>query len=244
MHDIALRKTHCKLDSEHIVQHKQLIREQGLIPISGNYVDATGLPKPQICVDVNNKTHSDDLEYCRELHYTEFKGIKEESDNKMKLENGKKYKLKLKNGTTEMAVFNNEQVDHFDFCNIPGSIMLDDVEVTMNDNKHPHHDLIVEWVKDVSKSLQCYMENAEVWVECYINPVISDTVNDYKFRIKPEREFFKGHWYPCTLLANSASFPLRYNGDVFMAHKTAVCSYDEHELKIGESLGPLSFPKV
>lgn len=110
-----------------------------------------------------------------------------------------------------------------------------------SDTKHPHHDLIVEWAKDVSKSLQCYMENAEVWVECYINPVISDTVNDYKFRIKPEREFIKGHWYPC--IYEKMEGVIKCTGDnTFISKTVASGKFTPNDFEwIGESLGDIKF---
>ena len=44
----------------------------------------------------------------------------------------------------------------------------------MNKNKHPYHDLIVEWAKDISKQPQITLANNHKWEDCSIHAVISN----------------------------------------------------------------------
>jgi len=62
-----------------------------------------------------------------------------------------------------------------------------------DNNKHTHHDLIVEWAKDTSKQLQI-LAGDNTFFDCTIGTVIDNPKLPVRF--KP-REFIKGHWYPC-----------------------------------------------
>lgn len=110
----------------------------------------------------------------------------------------------------------------------------------MKDNKHPHHDLIVEWAKDTSKVIQSYSEPLEKWVDFVHNRPDWDINTEY--RLKP-REFTKGHWYPCVDKIGEHSIYM-YTGKAFSIDGLAV-SYQvsPYGMKwIGESLGEINFP--
>lgn len=100
----------------------------------------------------------------------------------------------------------------------------------MKNNKHPHHDLIVEWAKDTSKAVQ--LKSDDSW--CDARMPNWDT--DKEYRIKP-REFIKGHWYPC--LRHELEFICKFNGHSFVVAGRS--GYKENEITIGESLGEIKF---
>ena len=118
----------------------------------------------------------------------------------------------------------------------------------MKDNKHPHHDLIAEWIEDTSKILQecCYCGKAESWVECHVESVIKDTTGEIKFRIKP-REFIKGHWYPCYY--EGREFVCKFDGETLIepinkGYQAILVAWDAYSccgLKVGKSLGEIKF---
>lgn len=85
----------------------------------------------------------------------------------------------------------------------------------MKDNKHPHHDLIVEWSADMSKHIQIDVsaQSSIKWASAGINEVLSDFSGDESFRFKP-REFTKGHWYPC-IDADGDNLVYYFDGEVF-----------------------------
>ena len=100
----------------------------------------------------------------------------------------------------------------------------------MDNNKHPHYDLIVELISDTSKQVEMVTgSNSVVQVEAY--NVVADKKGGYIFRIKP-REFIKGHWYPC----------LRDDGTVL------VRMFDGLGMSLGVDLGlsinPLQFKDI
>lgn len=55
-------------------------------------------------------------------------------------------------------------------------------------NKHPHHDLIVELSGDMSKKIQFYSKPISKWCDSSIVDLSSDTSGRFNFRIKP-RDF-------------------------------------------------------
>lgn len=110
----------------------------------------------------------------------------------------------------------------------------------MKDKKHPHHDLIVEWAKDTSKTIQGRLNGD--WAECFIGNVTNDRAGSYEYRFKP-REFTKGHWYPC-LNGESMSVNM-WDGEEFLSESGDGDGYifDETDFdEIGESLGVIDFP--
>lgn len=161
----------------------------------------------------------------------------------MKLINGKEYTIKTKDGKTHRAQFCNDQLDHFMFIDVPGCIDADKVEV-VGPNKHPHHDLIVEWAKDTSKVVQQYYQKSHLWVTDE-NPRWDI---EAKYRFKPQREFIKGHWYPCLL--DGRRFICECRDDEYLyepinANREGVAnikwSFDFDGLYIGDSLGEIKF---
>ena len=111
----------------------------------------------------------------------------------------------------------------------------------MKDNKHPHHDLIVEWAKDTSKVVQGRLDGD--WSECFIGNVTNDRAGSYEFRFKP-REFTKGHWYPCVYLGGNEStgYPMVFDGKFFNVSFGTHLNYIESDFEyIGESLGEINF---
>ena len=109
----------------------------------------------------------------------------------------------------------------------------------MKDNKHPHHDLIVEWAKDTRKQLQGRRIGFGEWV-CASVSNLTDADPDYEFRIKP-REFIKGHWYPCLFNGDLISVNM-WDGESFI-EKTGdeIGRYEEDFKDIGKSLGAIKF---
>jgi len=114
-----------------------------------------------------------------------------------------------------------------------------------NNNKHPHHDLIVELIGDTSKQVEMITgSNSVVYVEA--PNVIADTEGLYKFRIKP-REFIKGHWYPC--LFEGREFICYYTGEFLKEpinsnHRVSSIIWDcpsTYGMIVGKSLGKIEF---
>lgn len=109
----------------------------------------------------------------------------------------------------------------------------------MKNNKHPHHDLIVEWAKDTSKQPQIKkLANDSEWEDCRIHAVISNP--NFLARLKP-REFIKGHWYPC-LNSDEVVRVCIFNGSLFFGTEDCMTSvgYPESDyVEIGESLGEI-----
>lgn len=107
----------------------------------------------------------------------------------------------------------------------------------MKDNKHPHHDLIAEWIKDTSKEVQIKTKS-NAFICRSIKEVIGDKKGVCEFRIKP-REFTKGHWYPCVFKCGDDSF-IRWDGEKF--HDADVEYHRGSNFRwIGESLGEIKF---
>lgn len=77
--------------------------------------------------------------------------------------------------------------------------------------RHPHHDLIVEWAKDMSKKYQFLLRSGE-WEDCSDRGPEWDPQLEY--RIKP-RKFVKGHWYPCVNKESDRGSVKRFNGHYF-----------------------------
>jgi len=115
----------------------------------------------------------------------------------------------------------------------------------MDNNKHPHHDLIIEWAKDTRMDFQVSVgtKNPAIskWSDSGIDHVISDALGDCNFRIKP-REFIKGHWYPlmnsegdvCVNIFTGKGFSTYSGGDGY------TFSQDDFD-DIGKSLGEIKF---
>lgn len=105
----------------------------------------------------------------------------------------------------------------------------------MKDNKHPHHDLIVEWAKDTSKAVQ--FEINGYWYDS----LMPTWGPDREYRIKP-REFTKGHWYPCSK-CNGSRFIAMFNGLSFSCFESASSVIIKtNDMKwVGESLGEIKF---
>jgi len=115
----------------------------------------------------------------------------------------------------------------------------------MKNNKHPHHDLIVELISDTSKQVEMITgSNSVVYVEA--PNVISDIKGLYKFRIKP-REFIKGHWYPCIDESTGRGSIKRFNGRFFFDetkdyhHEDKKCYQESDFCFVGKSLGEIKF---
>ena len=115
----------------------------------------------------------------------------------------------------------------------------------MNNNKHPHHDLIAELINDTSKQVEMITgSNSAVYVEAH--NVIADTKGLYKFRIKP-REFIKGHWYPCYY--EGREFVCKFDGETLIepinkGYQAILVAWDAYSccgLKVGKSLGEIKF---
>lgn len=107
--------------------------------------------------------------------------------------------------------------------------------MNMTDNKHPHHDLIVEWAKDTSKQPQ--IKKLAKWEDCRIHAVISNP--SFLARFKP-REFIKGHWYPC-LDGDYISVKM-WNGSVFTGDSGDTLGFNLDDFtEVGESLGEIKF---
>lgn len=107
-------------------------------------------------------------------------------------------------------------------------------------NKHPHHDLIVEWAKDTSKKLQIKTLADDVdWQDCSMLTVIENP--KFLVRFKPQREFIKGHWYPC--VDADGDFSVKYfDGYIFSCYVGLNSGLESHEMKwIGDSLGEIKF---
>lgn len=124
-------------------------------------------------------------------------------------------------------------VEEFNQCVKEMSAGYDKKESVMKNNKHPHHDLIVEWAKDTSKIVQIL--NGDGWCD-HRKP--SWSIHS-EYRFKP-REFVKGYWYPCVTM----------DGDIFIGQWYGAkigCDlsgkiYEPKELRdIGESLGEINF---
>jgi len=113
----------------------------------------------------------------------------------------------------------------------------------MDNNKHPHYDLIVEWAKDTSKQLQI-LAGDNAFCDCIIGTVIDNPKLPVRF--KP-REFIKGHWYPC--LHEGRRFICCFDGAVLLepinkGYKAISVTWDTYSccgLKIGKSLGEIKF---
>ena len=107
----------------------------------------------------------------------------------------------------------------------------------MDNNKHRHYDLIVEWAKDTSKKWQYLYGDS--WHDCGEGGPVWDT--EGKYREKPH-EFIKGHWYPC-FFSGSAFAVMVYSGEWFYSKSSLdSVTYAESEfLKVGESLGEIKF---
>ena len=107
----------------------------------------------------------------------------------------------------------------------------------MDNKKHPHYDLIVEWAKDMSKKWQYLYD--ESWFDCGEGGPVWDA--EGKYREKP-REFIKGHWYPCVDSGRERSL-YYFNGDRFYIDGNQSDDGDEVEsmLWIGKSLGEIKF---
>ena len=107
-------------------------------------------------------------------------------------------------------------------------------------NKHPHHDLIVEWAKDTSKQVQILDDDdtdLEYWCDCY-NPTWDIRS---KYRFKP-REFIKGHWYPC--YEAKGDFSLKVSdgrGFYTSSDYSSIVFYEAEFAFIGKSLGEIKF---
>lgn len=113
----------------------------------------------------------------------------------------------------------------------------------VKNNKHPHHDLIVEWAKDTSKPLQEKYMREEKWINIEINTVVEDVTGEDVFRFKP-REFVKGHWYPCSCSFHDkgTGYPIMFDGKGFVNHKEDGFHRYEADFRfIGESLGEINF---
>ena len=109
-----------------------------------------------------------------------------------------------------------------------------------NNNKHTHHDLIVELIGDTSKQVEMVTgSNSVVQVEA--SNVVADKKGSYIFRIKP-REFTKGHWYPCVDKDGDGGVRV-FNGEEFCLYSRNI-NHGEGEDSfpfIGESLGEIKF---
>lgn len=58
-----------------------------------------------------------------------------------------------------------------------------------SEHRHPHANMIIEWVKDTSKVVEYYDNQIECWVECNYYPLWHDQ-DKYRFQPpKPERVF-------------------------------------------------------
>jgi len=129
-----------------------------------------------------------------------------------------------------------------EMCDPVNSDPIKTKETTMkNNNKHPHHDLIVELISDTSKQVEMVTgSNSVIHVET--SNVVADKKGSYIFRIKP-REFIKGHWYPCLDKRIGLFNVLIYGGHYFHSNsglKGAEFSPDMFE-KIGKSIGKIEF---
>lgn len=135
-------------------------------------------------------------------------------------------------------------VEEFNQCVKEMSAGYGKKESEMKDNKHPHHDLIVEWLCDTRKEIEVQVMNG--WDTTSIESVIGDdNANNttFLFRFKP-REFVKGHWYPCVFKGNNkdSGYPMMFDGGGFVNNKEDDCpSRDINFSYIGESLGELNF---
>ena len=113
----------------------------------------------------------------------------------------------------------------------------------MKDNKHPHHDLIVEWAEDTTKQLQGRRIGLDEWLSASVSN-LTDADPDYEFRIKP-REFIKGHWYPALKMTDQSDKfgkPYYFDGVKFRENYRG----DDHWMPsyfrwIGKSLGEINF---
>lgn len=109
-----------------------------------------------------------------------------------------------------------------------------------DNNKHPHHDLIVEWIKDTSKIIQV-KKGVDEWSDC--NPMSVYWLFSCEYRFKP-REFVKGYWYPCIEIGEKTSrgYPRLFDGINFIDWEDDICPLDVSQFKwIGESLGEIKF---
>lgn len=68
--------------------------------------------------------------------------------------------------------------------------------------KHPHHDLITEWVKDTSRIVQ-WSKNGSPWINCTGDPSWSPNV---QFRFKPRPKPDVAREASVRMVADSASF--------------------------------------
>jgi len=110
----------------------------------------------------------------------------------------------------------------------------------MKDNKHPHHDLIVEWAKDTSKEIMESLDGEDDWI-VGIYTVISDEDGLCSFKFKP-REFIKGHWYPCVLSKTKFEVLMTFEGSSFVSSPLHATRWSENSFKwIGKSLGAIKF---
>ena len=112
----------------------------------------------------------------------------------------------------------------------------------MKDNKHPHHDLIVEWAKDTSKTFQWRRGCNGHYEDC----VVPAWSTELEYRIKP-REFIKGCWYPCCY--EGREFICKFDGSELIEpinkgyQATSITWNGDscYGLKIGKSLGEIKF---
>lgn len=105
-------------------------------------------------------------------------------------------------------------------------------------NKHPHHDLMAEWIKDTSKIIQV-KKGIDEWADC--NPMSVNWLFNCEYRFKP-REFVKGHWYPCVDIDGEKRV-YYFNGSLFCFHaeEEGLSERAESMKYMGESLGEIKF---
>ena len=115
----------------------------------------------------------------------------------------------------------------------------------MDNNKHPHYDLIVDHISDTNKTFQTKGAGS-LWDDCSPLSILDDLKGNYSFRIKP-REFIKGHWYPCVDENTGRGSIKRFNGRFFLDetkdyhHEDKKCYQESDFCFIGRSLGEIKF---
>lgn len=106
-------------------------------------------------------------------------------------------------------------------------------------NKHPHHDLIIEWAKDTSKQVQRKHKVSGQW----FNDPYPPWNAEHEYRLKPQRDFIDEHWYPCIDDDGDTTIYKHINGEFsFTGNRDSQNPKPASDMKwIGESLGKIKF---